>query len=752
MILKRHKVKIPSLQLKDNLWQTLLEWYPLWLLIFVGFTTWIALPTWKVSRYQLKEGQVASEDVVIPMDLEVVDEQATLKKQEQAKDRIPPVFDYNPAFHRLLMEKVSAFFAEGRKNPKITQYPDLSIPKTALTAFQRHNFSETLESLILSLIAKVYQKPVVANKAYLMSLHQIGYYQNTLTTDQEVLSYDVFGPRDFPQEVESLLDGELESQRKLKRKDRLGVKAFLMANIQPNLSLDLPATEKRREEAASRIQKIAHTYPAGYILLRRGEKVTPQTEHVLRVLERQLLATRSFYQYGGTFLLSLLAAWFYILVVQHRQIRLYGESESKTLSVMFILSVIFLAFIKGGMVLLDHLSLFMTSPIFTQKGVLYTALPFGLGASVVQLIGGYPMAVAYSLVFAHFSGLISGDYATFFPYVLAGSLALIFSLHSLRSRQTIFRAGFWLFMTNFIMILIFHLLTPGKPQVIVLFSLWGMGGLGAFVTALFISFFAPLIEVVFGVTTDLRLLELASANHPLLKELSLTAPGTYVHSSNMAMLAEQAAEKIHANALLARVACLFHDIGKMKMPHYFVENQQGYNPHQEINPGVSKAVLKNHIQVGVDLAKQHRLPRPILDAILQHHGTKVMHYFYERAKEKEESPLEDTDYRYPGPRPQTKEMGIVLLADTIEAASRSLEEYSPAKFRSLVHLLIQKTIADEQLSDSPLTLKELALIEDSFVQTLTRMYHARIAYPGFELDKPEGAIHGDKPSDNPKPS
>ena len=245
----------------------------------------------------------------------------------------------------------------------------------------------------------------------------------------------------------------------------------------------------------------------------------------------------------------------------------------------------------------------------------------------------------------------------------------------------------------------------------------------------------PFIESIFGVQTELSLLELGDVAHPLLQELVRRAPGTYNHSINVASIAEAAAESIRARGLLVRVGAYFHDIGKMLKPGYFVENQgHDANRHESLVPAMSTLIIIAHIKDGADLARQHRLPQSIIDFIEQHHGTTLVEYFYRRASERNEAQpdggeVDESDFRYPGPKPQTKEAAVLMLADAVESASRALVEPTPARIESLVHDIAMKRLLDGQFDDCGLTLQELATIEDSLIKSLTAVYHGRIKYP-----------------------
>jgi putative nucleotidyltransferase with HDIG domain len=261
-------------------------------------------------------------------------------------------------------------------------------------------------------------------------------------------------------------------------------------------------------------------------------------------------------------------------------------------------------------------------------------------------------------------------------------------------------------------------------------------GFCIFISATAMTGLLPLVEKIFGVQTDLSLLELGDSSHPLLRRLAQRAPGTYNHSINVASIAEAAADEIGANGLLVRVGAYFHDIGKMFKPEYFVENQStGVNQHDALQPAMSTLVIIAHVKDGADLARSHHLPKPIIDFILQHHGTTLVEYFYQEATRRSENDphtetVSDQDFRYPGPKPQTLEAAVMMLADTVESASRTLVDPTPSRIQGLVDKIAQNKMGDGQFDECGLTFQQLAIIRRSLVKSLTAIYHARVKYPG----------------------
>lgn len=336
---------------------------------------------------------------------------------------------------------------------------------------------------------------------------------------------------------------------------------------------------------------------------------------------------------------------------------------------------------------------------------------------------------------------------------LVAGMTAVLCVHQVRKRIQLLRAGIYV---GAVMVLLAVVL--GRLEVMAVFGPesidriqnLGMGSMIAFATALVVAMVVsgllPLFELIFHLTTDISWLELSDLNHKLLKQMQLEAPGTFHHSLVVAALSEAAAEKIGANAPLCRVCSYFHDVGKLNKPGYFIENQHDdtENPHDALTPTMSGLIIIAHVKDGVDLAVKHKLNPRIIEVIQEHHGDSLVYYFYRKAQEQkkmemdkvckglenaEDLPrIEEKNFRYPGPKPGTKESGIICLADTIESASRTLRKPTPGKIRSLVEDLVRAKIQDGQLDECPLTMGELTLIKESFANTLRSMLHSRIHY------------------------
>lgn len=408
--------------------------------------------------------------------------------------------------------------------------------------------------------------------------------------------------------------------------------------------------------------------------------------------------------------------------------------------ILIIVLALFLYYIRPG-VFEDNQKLILISSLILLEGFFaYLSLKLDVNLPVELLIFVPVASILLTIIFdsrlafytvtviCFFVAVIrGGDYPILF-ISFCGSVLAIFSERDIKNRTQIFRSFFFILIGYLMSILAVNLLRIEDTQ-----KLWMklmFGGINAIMSPIVAYGFLIFYERVFKITTDLTLLELSDFNHPLLKELSSKAPGTFHHSIIMGNLSEAAAEAIHANQILARVGCYYHDVGKLLKPQYFIENQLDQNnKHNELNPGISTKIIISHVKDGMDLAKKYKLPQKIIDFIPMHHGTTLVSYFYDKAKNLSKDEVVDYIYRYPGPKPQTKETGIVMLADAIEASTRAIEDPSPQKLESKIREVIRSRFIEGELDECDLTLKDLTKIKESFLKILIGIHHHRIKYP-----------------------
>ena len=365
------------------------------------------------------------------------------------------------------------------------------------------------------------------------------------------------------------------------------------------------------------------------------------------------------------------------------------------------------------------------------------ALPIPLGGVLLTVLFNSRLAFAGALNLTILTGLMLAAPLSYFMFTFVGSMVGIFAIAGRQERTAFFRAGAAIGLANAYTLFAFALLDADTASLTADIVGGIVNGLAVAVLATGVL---PLLEHPFGRTTVFTLLELSNLNAPILKHLVLAAPGTYHHSIMVGTLAEAAAEAIGANALLCRVGAYYHDIGKTRHPGYFIENHADAGTrHEKLAPSLSRAIVMSHIKEGIEIAREHGLPEILVDMIPQHHGTRLVSFFYQRAKEAADPDHQavEEDYRYPGPRPQTREAAILMLADTVEAATRVLTDPTPARIRGVVQKIINAIFVDAQLDECDLTLRDLHIIANSFVRILTGFFHQRIEYPGARPD--EGA-------------
>jgi putative nucleotidyltransferase with HDIG domain len=318
---------------------------------------------------------------------------------------------------------------------------------------------------------------------------------------------------------------------------------------------------------------------------------------------------------------------------------------------------------------------------------------------------------------------------------LAGGLISIFSIRNATQRSSLTRAGLLIAAVNVLSIIALGLIHRNPTDLMFRNSMWGV--LNGFISSILTLGILPFLETFFDISSSFRLMELTNPNQPLLKQLLVEAPGTYHHSVVVGNLAEAATEEIGGNSLLARVGAYYHDIGKLKRPYFFAENQEAYkNIHDDLEPSLSALVIASHVKDGIELARKYRLPKSIVDIINQHHGTGIISYFYHRALQgnvDKSGEVDEESYRYSGPKPQSKEAGVILLADMLEAEARTLNNPTASRIKSLTQNVINKNLVNGQLDDCNLTLRELNKIKDVFSRILTGMFHNRVEYPDEDL-------------------
>lgn len=529
----------------------------------------------------------------------------------------------------------------------------------------------------------------------------------------------------------------------------------------PNLVFDSAATARLQEQALEELQPVVVSVSEGQTIIEPGTRVTPEQFEMLEahrnfLLKNEQTQVEEGLQLFGRILLvlaMLVASAVYIRLEDRETLQSNGRLALLALVVVGNLALVRLTYWLGGL------------PYFVENSSVASILPFiaptALAPLIVAILIDAGSAIFAALFISIFTSVIYGNRLDILVITFVASMVGIFCCRQVRRRADVVRAaaygGFVVAVFAGLMGFIDQLSFFSPPHVIPKQMLAGLAT--GILTGVIVAGVLPVIEGLFKRTTDITLLELTDFNHPLLRNMQMEAPGTYHHSLVVAQLADNAANAIGANPLLARVCALFHDIGKTRKPEYFTENQRDRaNPHDENNPSLSALIIKAHVKDGVDLAVKHKLPRAVIDVIQQHHGTSLIRYFFQRALgEKrppqssaamtgarsassdtraglwsqpglEPSPVCESTYRYDGPRPQFKESAIIHLADGVEAASRSLRKVTPQHLGELIDQIFKDRIEDGQLDEAPLTFEDLTKIKSSFTFTLLNMLHSRVSY------------------------
>ncbi|HNQ45605.1 MAG TPA: HDIG domain-containing protein [Syntrophorhabdus sp.] len=465
------------------------------------------------------------------------------------------------------------------------------------------------------------------------------------------------------------------------------------------------------------------TLKKGEIIVREGDRITD--EHLQKLSRIEVRESTAAFSVKNLVLIFLLLFFSLTLIYEYadKNIKKFTLTE-KDLNFAAIFTSFMALLVKASTLIFEHFApgaapyLLYIIPIFC----------YGI---ILRIVLFSEAAIIFSILFSIVMGILFENSLPIFLYTLLGNILASYYSGKCENRNTVLKAGLYTAFIMSLIVILFDSLQGTSPSNIPLkMAFIIVNGVGSSFIALGLL---PVIEHIFNYTTDIKLLELANLEHPLLEEMMVNAPGTHHHSIVIGNLAKAAAESIGAHPLLARVSAYYHDIGKLKMPHYFIENRVGNDDaHRGLTPNMSALIILSHVKEGIEMARQYRLGKKITDMIGQHHGTSLVTYFYNRAKELEDPRMhvtEEKDFRYAGPKPQTKEAGIIMLADSVEASSRLLDDPTPKRIETHVQEVIEKIFLDGQLDECELTLKDLHAIQKSFIAILIGIFHHRIEYP-----------------------
>lgn len=516
--------------------------------------------------------------------------------------------------------------------------------------------------------------------------------------------------------------------------------------ITPNLEFNEIATRRRKQQARESIQPLEIRIKKGAKIIRDGDLIDKTHVRIFQEMKKLTEMSNAMEVAIGTVLLVMLVLGL-ITRFSCRNIRAF-LTRTKDLVLMGTVLFVFVVTIKLWFWVFA--AVYDRFPVFPLESYYY-AIPFAAGAMLIRFVLNSEMALVFSAAAAVLAGVLMENHIGYSIYCLGSSLVAAWAVASARQRSSLLKAGAITGLANMALALALSMFYGSFLSFETLFNVI-FAFSGGILVAMIVTATAPVIEVLFGYTTDVKLMELANLNHPLLKDLIVQAPGSYHHSIIVGSLVEAAAESIHCNPLLARVMAYYHDIGKVKSPSYFSENQRdSTNPHQKLKPSLSATVLKAHVKDGADLARASKLGEPIVEAIQQHHGTSLIKFFFQKAKDAEDpaNPVKEEEFRYQGPKPQSREVALVMLADSVEAAAKSISDPSPARLQGLVQNMINRIFSDGQLNECDLTLRDLHEIARAFNRVLAGIYHHRPDYPEAATKELKAGDKKAKPDSTP---
>jgi len=676
------------------------------------------LPTGHGARdkYRYREGEIARERVVAPYEFRVEKDEATLRReQEQAAGAVAPVFAVDPRVsgemlnrYALFQEKTLAVVLNPdlRPDARTERIRSLGVPLSQESANALSATGRARRALreVGGWLQEIYGSGVVAEKR-----------------NEQIMGYATIALRDgeteFPRPA-SLLHDRREALALVEGRARAAfpgdprgvrlVGELATPFIQPNVIYDRAETEWRRVQAQASVPATIGAVQKDELIVDANQRVMRDALLKLRSLRNLEAAKRRPTEFLYPPLARMLLMLLFIAVfATYLRVELPAIYRNNAMLAMFTVLtgvVMALAEVQVGILSLSE---------FT--------VPLALAPLVVGTLLDKRPALTFTLMLTVVVMAVSELRAPFVPLAVMGGVTAAYSVARLRHRWEFARAFLTIALANLGAILAWDLARVTSLRVVLGDLMWG--GVNAFLAV-------ALVEHLFGLTSDITLLELSDLNRPLLKRLQLAASGTYHHSMVVGSLAEAAAEAIGANSLLVRVMAYYHDIGKLAMPDYYAENEMGRprSLHEKLAPSMSALVLRRHITEGIEMARKERLPRAVQDSIPEHHGTMAMAFFYVKAQEQDPTVQRD-EFCYAGPRPRSKETAILMLADGVEGASRALKTPTPSRIRGLVTRILEERVQQGQLDECGLTLQDLARVREAFFPVLTATFHVRTPYP-----------------------
>ncbi len=715
------------------------------IVMFVLASLYIIFIGPKINQWGMHEGDIALKNVYAPYDFSYiwgVDENKTEKAKYEAAEGVPYFLYRDLKIETESIDNIKAFFAlmENMKGDELSVGEKVIRLKDRAETLSDRNMkymieyedSTRLKEGVLGVVGVIYSQGYLSDELYSMikesKSDEIVIFDKASELESIREIKNLIRPENLSEKIDSLLSRYFDD-----RKMKIAAGSFIEASIRPDLVLSKDRTSLEKETILATVAPIFKAWEVekNELIIEKGKRVTAR--HIAQISQLKSIfrpGTKPTFFFGIIllFLLLGLIAAIYASFTNTKN----GNILKNTKNV--------------GMILLNMLGIMIISDFIVRSPPPSYFIPMASMGMILVLVVGFNAAFLAILVLSLLISLLIGGGIEVLLVLLIGSMIGIYAVKDARKRNSILLAGLFVGVSKFTAIICIGLINSMEMDFYISDGIWGIAS-GIF-SGFLVMGLLPLFENFFKVTTNISLLELSDLNHPLLKELAMKAPGTYHHSIMVGNLAEAACDAIDANSLLARVGSYYHDIGKIAKAEYFTENEMGSgSKHNKLAPSMSALIISKHVKEGVDLAKKHNLNSAIMDFITQHHGNSLIAYFHQKALEKSENAekIKEEDFRYPGPRPQTKESAIIMMADSVEASSRTLDDPTPSSIRNLVRKIVNNKFIDGQLDECDLTLKDMHEIADSFVRVLMGVFHTRPEYPDETRKKTNGG--NDKNSD-----
>ncbi|MFH1727399.1 MAG: HDIG domain-containing metalloprotein [Pseudomonadota bacterium] len=716
-----------------------------------------------VRKYAI--GEIAEKNIKANKDYLITDHNTTDLKKKEASENIRPIYDYFVSKKKAVVEDIKKMFSKGRSLIEFGESKDpsanlesirstiyLDVNEDIYNNLIENKFSNTIETPILMLIEKSMAEMIISKKENLYYENKKGIKVRSIDNgkfidDQSLEAGDLSRIIDIEisREQISIWADTLDNIKNISDNKKEVIIALAQQYITPNLILNEELTKKEIETIASNVNEVTVSIKKGEIIVRKGDRISDVD---LTILDGIIALSPKETRFEKFISLFLLLSFFFFLM--HYFARRLTSRYNPSFKDMILISTLFV-----GTILMMNLINFISNNILESvphipPSAYKFVVPVFAAVMLLRLIFNPEVAIFFTIAISVFLGIsvelnspISESALLYSVFLFLGNIYTIGSVSKVKQRVSLIKAGLFIGCANIVTVsfLLFVSLGFGIiDNAYGFFYTLVLTSLGGILSGIIVLGIMPIFES-FGYVTDIKLLELANTEHPLLTKLAIQAPGTNHHSFVVSRIAESAAEAIGANSLFAKVASLYHDIGKIEKPLYFIENVvKGLeNKHDKLAPRMSSLILQAHVKDGIELAKKHRLPESIIEIIPEHHGSSLISFFYNKAK-KNENPemdsVDELDYRYPGPKPRSKEAAIIMLADATEAATKSLPDPSAAKLKGMVTMIVNKFFTDGQLDSCDLTFNDLKIIQKNFIQVLTSsIYHQRVEYPGQKKGK-----------------